>query len=313
MPATRPRRPSTVHSTSTREPSGSCDGGTDASAIACLRIGLQPTLVARPTWRPPTRTGRGDRSTTGEIAGGRPWALNRPSMSYQSSSQADEPPTRAAVALLALEREPADEIGLVEADEPPEADLARAVVLVRVHRVAGRRVVDLQEDESRLEPDDVEGEHPGRPDPVVAAGVHERFPERDRVLRRDPELVAEIARVAGPRDVDRHLLAAGLERRGAAPEVAQVAERCRRSPPRARPATGDPGWRARRSPRTRRRPSRRGRPSSGGASGAGGPRRSSGTCRRRGDGPSRRRSPCRARRTTACSRPGPASASSRRG
>ena len=26
--------------------------GTDASAIACLRIGLQPWLVARPTWRP---------------------------------------------------------------------------------------------------------------------------------------------------------------------------------------------------------------------------------------------------------------------
>ena len=139
--------------------------------------------------------------------------------------QADEPSTRAAVPLLALESEPADEVGLVEADEPPEADLARAVVLVGVHRVAGGRVVDLEQDESSLEPDDIEREHPGRPDPVAAACVHQQFPERDRVLRRDPELIPEIAGVAGSRDVDRHLLPAGLERCGPAPEVAQVAER----------------------------------------------------------------------------------------
>ena len=47
--ATRPRRPSTVHSTSSSVSAASSCGGTEARAIACLRIGLQPWLVALPT------------------------------------------------------------------------------------------------------------------------------------------------------------------------------------------------------------------------------------------------------------------------
>ena len=50
--STRLRRPSTVHSTASLVPSASCAAPTEASAMACLRIGLQPWLVARPTWRP---------------------------------------------------------------------------------------------------------------------------------------------------------------------------------------------------------------------------------------------------------------------
>ena len=86
-------------------------GATEARPIACLRIGLQPCarhladLAAAAA-----KTGTGDRSTIGEIAGGRPCGAYRPSMSYQSSCEADQPPRRAAGAGLALERQPADEV-----------------------------------------------------------------------------------------------------------------------------------------------------------------------------------------------------------
>ena len=42
------------------------------------------------------------------------------------------------------------------------------VVLLGVQGVAGRRVVDLEQDQAGLEPDDVEGEHARRPDAVRA-------------------------------------------------------------------------------------------------------------------------------------------------
>src|SRR6185436_9723589 len=78
--------------------------------------------------------------------------------------QADEPSLGAAGPLLALERETTDEIALVEADKPPEPDLERRVVLLGIERMAGRRVVHLDEDEPGLEPSHVEGEHARRPD-----------------------------------------------------------------------------------------------------------------------------------------------------
>ncbi len=103
-------------------------------------------------------------------------------MSYQSSWRPTSRRAGPPAARLALEREAPDEVALVEVDEPPEPDLERRVVLLRVHGVAGRRVVDLEQDEAGLEPDDVEGEHPGRPDAVGRAGGHQRVPDGHRAL-----------------------------------------------------------------------------------------------------------------------------------
>src|SRR5207244_1007344 len=83
--STRPRRPSTVHSTATFEPGAAKDGGTEARPIACFRIGLQPWLVSLPIWVEPEgpNTGTGVRSTLAEIAGGRPARLNDASIPSQ--------------------------------------------------------------------------------------------------------------------------------------------------------------------------------------------------------------------------------------
>ena len=140
--------------------------------------------------------------------------------------------------------------------------------------------------------------------------VHQRVPDLHRALRRHPDLVAEIAGVAGARDVDRHAGDGARSSRGNT-----SSDRC---PPRAtaRSSRADVGpcsasaatssemsstWTS--SPsrvlpepaqaRIRRRPAER----------AALPAAT----------PSRRRSPCRARRTTACRRPGrpPSSRTSR--
>ena len=85
-------------------------------------------------------------------------------MSSQSSCRPTSRRGGPAGRRFALECEPADEVVLVEADEPAEPDLARGVVLLGVQGVPGRRVVDLEQDEAGLEPHDVEGEHARRPD-----------------------------------------------------------------------------------------------------------------------------------------------------
>ena len=123
--------------------------------------------------------------------------------------------------LLGLERSLADELGLGEVDQAAEADLERRVGLLGDHRVAAARVVDLQQDQPRLEADHVERDHPGGADPEVGPRVRERVPHRDGVLRRDPHLVAEVAGVAGPRDVDRDLPDAA----GTPSEVPEIAPR----------------------------------------------------------------------------------------
>ena len=102
-----------------------------------------------------------------------------------------------------LERALADELGLREVDQAAEADLERRVGLLGDHRVPGRRVVDVEQDQPGLEPDHVEGDHPRGADPEVRARVGQRVPHRDRVLRRDPHLVAEVAGVPRPGHVDR--------------------------------------------------------------------------------------------------------------
>ena len=57
--------------------------------------------------------------------------------------------------------------------------------------------------------------------PYAAPGRHQGVPDLDRALGRDPQLVAEVAGVAGPRHVDGDL----ADLRRPAPEVAKVVER----------------------------------------------------------------------------------------
>ena len=141
-------------------------------------------------------------------------------MSYQSSWRPTSRRAGPPAATSRLQRPATYEVRLVEADELAEADLERAVVLLRVHRVARGCVVDLEHDQPGLEPRDVERVHSRGPDRVRLAGGEQGVPHLGGGLGRDPQLVAEVARVARPADVD---LDPGDLRRPA-PEVAQVAE-----------------------------------------------------------------------------------------
>ena len=161
------------------------------------------------------------------------------------SSQASSSPTRRRLgppaSVLGGQGALADELGLVQVDQPAEPDLVRRIGLVGVHRVAGAGVVDLEQDQAGLQADDVEGDHPGRPDAVWLAGDGQRVPHVDGSLGGDPQLIAEVAGVAGPADVDGR----ARDGRRAAPEVAQVGEGLARrrleDGPAARPLERDGG------------------------------------------------------------------------
>src|SRR5690606_35600728 len=97
----------------------------------------------------------------------------------------------AAAPLQLRERAPADEVALVELDDPAEARLERRVVLVEV--VAVQRV-------AHLEAERVTGAEADRQDAVVRAGEEKPAPEGHRVVRRDVQLEAILARVARAAD-----------------------------------------------------------------------------------------------------------------
>ena len=81
--------------------------------MACLRIGLQPWLVARPTWRPPAKTGTGERSTDRADRGRQALRVVQPLDVVPVELEADQPARRTAGARLAFEREAADEVAVL--------------------------------------------------------------------------------------------------------------------------------------------------------------------------------------------------------
>ena len=83
-----------------------------------------------------------------------------------------------------------------------DAQLEGRVRLFGNQRAPDRVEVHLDEDQPCLDPGDVEREHPGWTDAVRAPRMHEGVPEVDRLSALDPHLVAEVARIAGPGDVD---------------------------------------------------------------------------------------------------------------
>src|SRR2546430_1306802 len=71
--------------------------------------------------------------------------------------------------------------------------------------------IDVDEEQAGLDARDIERQHAGRLQIERRPGPHQRVPHRERARPRDPDLVAEVAGVAGARNVDRHArdLAAG--------------------------------------------------------------------------------------------------------
>src|SRR5262245_23063105 len=132
---------------------------------------------------------------------------------------ADELPERSA-ALLLGERALPDELLLVEIHGPAEVELEGRGGLARDERLARRDVVDVHEHQSRLDPGDIEREHPHGRDAIRRAGLDDRVPDRERAFGVEPDLEAEVTRVAGPRDRDGN---AAEPRRGE-PEVPQAPE-----------------------------------------------------------------------------------------
>ena len=86
-----------------------------------------------------------------------------------------------------------------QVDREPDPRLERVDLLVEL--VAG-------EDQPRLDPNHVERVQAERREPVRLAGLPDRVPDGLGVARMAPDLVAELARVAGARDHDRDALRA---------------------------------------------------------------------------------------------------------
>src|SRR5690606_26861952 len=105
----------------------------------------------------------------------------------------DEPgqPLTDPLLLLPGECVAAQEIALVELDDPPEPRLERRVVLVQV--VAVQDVADLET--QRVAGPEADGEKA-----VRRADLEETAPDVRRVVRRDVEFEAILARVPGPAD-----------------------------------------------------------------------------------------------------------------
>ena len=80
--------------------------------------------------------------------------------------------------------------------------------------------VDVDEQQAGFDARDVEREHAGRMDVEGPAAIHQRVPDVDRTIPRHPDLIAQIACVSRPRDLDGH------SRDGSArhPEVFEVSD-----------------------------------------------------------------------------------------
>src|SRR5205814_5736007 len=111
-------------------------------------------------------------------------------------------PARAA-ASLGDQGRAADEIFLFEVHEASQADLVGRVSLGLDHGLLARSVVDLDQQQARLDASDVEREHADGVYVELAPALHDRIPYSDGLLPWNPDLVAQVARVSGARNVDR--------------------------------------------------------------------------------------------------------------
>ena len=208
-PSRRPGRGEPRRSTrpTASSPTGSWLAGTEARAIGFLRIGLQPRLVTRPIWRPPPASKSGVWLRDDHRRGGRRQALG-------VVQRDDVVPARARARRADGAVRPGSVLG-------GEGALARRTRPCR-GRPAGRA---RSRTASRPGPrSSRDGRSCSRPragsgpassrttsSAIIPAGrmpyglpaADQRVPDVDRAIGRDPQLVAEIAGVAGPADVDR--------------------------------------------------------------------------------------------------------------
>ena len=97
----------------------------------------------------------------------------------------------------------ADEALLGEVHGPAEVELERRGPLARDQRLAGGDVIDIDQHEARLDACQVERQHAGGHDAVGSPGRDECIPDGQGVGAVHPDLVAEIAGIAGARDLHR--------------------------------------------------------------------------------------------------------------
>jgi hypothetical protein len=91
----------------------------------------------------------------------------------------------------------ADEAALGERYETSETHLVRGVLLRFDERLLAAEEIHVDQQESRLDARDIQGEHPNRLDVIRLALLHQRVPHPHRVSRRNPDLIAQITGVAG--------------------------------------------------------------------------------------------------------------------
>ena len=164
-------RPSTRPGAACRAPRSA--GGTEASADRLLqdRAPAVARELADLAVAARREHGHGDRSTDGRDRGRQALAPMkaarcRPSRAAAPTRRRAGPPRACSRAGAPAARRSRPCRGRRAGPAPSSNG---RVVLLGVERVPRRRVVDLEQDEARLEPDDVERQHARRPDAVRAA------------------------------------------------------------------------------------------------------------------------------------------------
>src|ERR671928_1088483 len=110
-------------------------------------------------------------------------------------------PDRAAL-LLRRDGIAADEVATLEVDHPAEAELQRRRLARFEHHLLRAEVVDAEQHEARFDAGHVERVERRGLDAMRLSSFHQRVPHRQRLLALDPNLVAEVAGVAGAADPD---------------------------------------------------------------------------------------------------------------
>ena len=108
--------------------------------------------------------------------------------------------TGRAAFLLGLESSLSVERLAVEMHRPAQAKLIRRRLARLDQATIGRKIVDAVENEPGLDAGHVHCVQPRRQHAEGRARLDQHIPERDRMLVRDPDFVAEVAGVAGARD-----------------------------------------------------------------------------------------------------------------
>src|SRR4029077_2838610 len=114
--------------------------------------------------------------------------------------------------LLTDEGALADEIALLlEADRPADAGLDGRLALAEADGMHGADIVGIDENEARFDAGHVQRPRTDGRDLVGLAPLEQALPEPDCILGLNPQLVTEIAGIAGPVDAQPPAVEPGFE------------------------------------------------------------------------------------------------------